>query len=50
MISYLLHFHLDYYPFSLFSRQPTPFVTTVHGLTELPGAPQVVFATFPSFS
>jgi len=22
-----LHFHLDYYPFSLFSRQPTPFVT-----------------------
>src|SRR5262249_5100492 len=23
----LLHFHLDYYPFSLFSRQPTPFVT-----------------------
>jgi hypothetical protein len=22
----LLHFHLDYYPFSLFSRQPTPFV------------------------
>src|SRR5262249_38821958 len=25
----LLHFHLDYYPFSLFSRQPTPFVTTL---------------------
>ena len=23
-----LHFHLDYYPFSLFSRQPTPYVTT----------------------
>src|SRR5438093_10463292 len=23
----VLHFHLDYYPFSLFSRQPTPFVT-----------------------
>jgi glycosyltransferase involved in cell wall biosynthesis len=23
-----LHFHLDYYPFSLFFRQPTPFVTT----------------------
>src|SRR5882757_4610899 len=21
----LLHFHLDYYPFSLFSRQATPF-------------------------
>jgi hypothetical protein len=27
----LLHFHLDYYPFSLFSRQFTPFVTTLHG-------------------
>ena len=23
-----IHCHLDYYPFSLFSRQPTPFVTT----------------------
>src|SRR6516162_2401358 len=23
-----IHFHLDYYPFSLFSRQPTSFVTT----------------------
>ena len=21
-----LHFHLDYYPFSLFARQPTPFI------------------------
>src|SRR5574340_585171 len=21
----LLHFHLDYYPFSLFARQPVPF-------------------------
>ena len=24
----VLHFHLDYYPFSLFSRQTTPYVTT----------------------
>ena len=31
-----LHFHLDYYPFSLFSRQPTPFVTTLHGRLDLP--------------
>src|SRR5262245_63997416 len=23
----VLHFHLDYYPFSLFSRQSTPFIT-----------------------
>src|SRR5882724_7215843 len=29
-----LHFHLDYYPFSLFFRQPTPFRTTHHGLPE----------------
>jgi glycosyltransferase involved in cell wall biosynthesis len=32
----LLHFHLDYYPFSLFSRQRTPFVTTLHGRLDLP--------------
>jgi Glycosyltransferase Family 4 len=38
---------LDYYPFSLFSRQPTPFVTTLHGRLDLPEH-QVVFATFPS--
>src|SRR5712672_1102614 len=43
----VLHFHLDYYPFSLFSRQSTPFVTTLHGRLDLPEH-QVVFATFPS--
>ena len=43
----LLHFHLDYYPFSLFSRQPTPFVSTLHGRLDLPEH-QVVFATFSS--
>src|ERR1700739_833859 len=32
----ILHCHLDYYPFSLFSRQPTPFVTTLHGRLDLP--------------
>src|SRR3979411_1244283 len=42
-----LHFHLDYYPFSLFSRQPTPFVTTLHGRLDLPEH-QSVFATFSS--
>ena len=31
-----LHFHLDYYPFSLFSRQSTPFLTTLHGRLDLP--------------
>ncbi|MET0724446.1 MAG: glycosyltransferase family 4 protein [Tardiphaga sp.] len=40
-----LHFHLDYYPFSLFARQPTPFVTTLHGRLDLPEH-QPVFTTF----
>jgi glycosyltransferase involved in cell wall biosynthesis len=40
-----LHCHLDYYPFSLFSRQPTPFVTTLHGRLDLPEH-QPVFDTF----
>ncbi|MBV8614716.1 MAG: glycosyltransferase family 4 protein [Acetobacteraceae bacterium] len=32
----LLHFHLDYCPFPLFSRQRTPFVTTLHGRLDSP--------------
>jgi glycosyltransferase involved in cell wall biosynthesis len=40
-----LHFHLDYYPFSLFSRQSTPFVTTWHGRLDL-SEHQMVFSTF----
>jgi len=40
-----LHFHLDYYPFSLFSRQSTPFLTTLHGRLDLPEH-QPVFDTF----
>ena len=40
-----LHFHLDYYPFSLFSRSSTPFVTTLHGRLDLPEH-QPVFTTF----
>jgi glycosyltransferase involved in cell wall biosynthesis len=42
-----LHFHLDYYPFSLFSRQPVPFVTTLHGRLDLPEH-QPLFTTFSS--
>src|ERR1700682_33138 len=42
-----LHFHLDYYPFSLFSRQAVPFVTTLHGRLDLPEH-QPVFTTFSS--
>jgi glycosyltransferase involved in cell wall biosynthesis len=42
-----LHFHLDYYPFSIFSRYHTPFITTLHGRLDLPEH-QPLFATFPS--
>jgi glycosyltransferase involved in cell wall biosynthesis len=41
----LMHFHLDYYPFSLFTRQRTPFITTLHGRLDLPEQ-QPVFNTF----
>ena len=41
----ILHCHLDYYPFSLFSRQATPFVTTLHGRLDLPEH-QPMFDTF----
>lgn len=27
----ILHFHIDFHPFSVFTRQPTPFLTTLHG-------------------
>ena len=42
----LLHFHLDYWPFSLFSRQRTPFLTTLHGRLDLPEL-QPVYVRFP---
>lgn len=41
----ILHFHLDYFPFSLFSRNSTPFITTLHGRLDLPEH-QVVFDVF----
>jgi glycosyltransferase involved in cell wall biosynthesis len=41
----ILHFHLDYFPFSLFSRNPTPFITTLHGRLDLPEH-QAVFEVF----
>lgn len=43
----ILHFHLDYYPFSLFARQGTPFVTTLHGRLDLKEH-QPLFSTFSS--
>ena len=32
----VLHCHLDYWPFSVLSRQDTPFLTTMHGRLDLP--------------
>lgn len=32
----VLHFHIDYFPASLFVRQNTPFLTTLHGRLDLP--------------
>ncbi|MFT8719307.1 glycosyltransferase family 4 protein [Acetobacter sp.] len=42
----VLHFHMDYWPFTYFSRQPTPFVTTMHGRLDLMEL-QPVFEAFP---
>jgi glycosyltransferase involved in cell wall biosynthesis len=41
----LVHFHLDYYPFSVMSRQSTPFLNTLHGRLDLPEH-EPVFSTF----
>ena len=43
----LIHFHLDYFPFSLFLRQRTPFLTTLHGRLDLPEY-KPLFGVFPS--
>jgi glycosyltransferase involved in cell wall biosynthesis len=31
----IIHFHIDYFPLALFSRQRTPFLTTLHGRLDL---------------
>ena len=41
----VIHFHIDYFPFSTFSRQRTPFVTTMHGRLDLPEF-KAVYETF----
>jgi glycosyltransferase involved in cell wall biosynthesis len=35
----VLHFHIDFHPFSVFTRQDTPFVTTLHGRLDQPWVP-----------
>ncbi|MCW8307102.1 glycosyltransferase family 4 protein [Acidiphilium sp. PA] len=42
----VLHFHMDYWPASLFSRQGVPFVTTLHGRLDLPEL-RPIFAGLP---
>ena len=42
----VLHFHLDYFSYPLFSRQRTPFVTTLHGRLDMPEL-RPVYARFP---
>jgi glycosyltransferase involved in cell wall biosynthesis len=32
----VLHFHIDYFPLSLFSRQRVPYLTTIHGRLDIP--------------
>ena len=42
----VLHFHIDFHPFSVFTRQPTPFVTTLHGRLDQEWVPSV-YGLFP---
>ncbi len=42
----VLHFHLDYWSYPLFSRQSTPFLTTLHGRLDMPEL-RPVYARFP---
>ena len=42
----VLHFHTDYFPLSLFSRQATPFLTTLHGRLDIPEFKEI-YETFP---
>ena len=32
----VMHFHIDYFPNSVMTRQSTPFLTTIHGRLDLP--------------
>jgi glycosyltransferase involved in cell wall biosynthesis len=43
----IIHFHMDYWPLSLFSRQRTPFLTTLHERLDLPES-RPIFDLFPS--
>jgi len=42
----VLHFHIDFHPFSVMSRQTTPFLTTLHGRLDQPWVDQI-YGLFP---
>lgn len=42
----VLHFHIDFHPFSVFTRQSTPFLTTLHGRLDQGWIPQI-YDLFP---
>ena len=43
----ILHSHIDFHPFSVFSRQPVPFLTTLHGRLDQAWVPQI-YDLFPT--
>ncbi len=43
----VLHFHIDYFPLALFSRQKVPYLTTIHGRLDLPEFVET-YGTFPA--
>jgi len=42
----ILHFHIDFQPFSVFTRQRTPFLTTLHGRLDQDWVPGI-YGLFP---
>jgi glycosyltransferase involved in cell wall biosynthesis len=42
----VLHFHIDFWPLPLFSRQETPFLTTLHGRMDQPWV-RDIYGLFP---
>lgn len=42
----VLHFHIDFHPFSVFNRQPVPFVNTLHGRLDQEWVPEI-YNLFP---
>jgi glycosyltransferase involved in cell wall biosynthesis len=43
----MLHFHIDFHPFSVFTRQDTPFLTTLHGRLDQEWVPGI-YGLFPN--